>query len=139
MRALLGFILNIASGFFSALVKTRLFGQFVLQIISNLLAVIICNKWLDGFSFSGGVLVLIEIAVFLAIFNFILKPLLKFFFGPLIVLTLGVALLLINASGLWLADFYFQSLTIKVGLPLIYATIIFSVVNSTLHIIFRQK
>ena len=138
MKTLLDFILGLVSSFFSGLVRTRVFGHFVLQIISNMLAVLICSHWLGGFSFEGGYLVLLEIGVFLAIFNFIVKPILKFFFGPLIFLTLGVVLLLINALGLWLASLYFQPLTINFGWPLIYATIIFGVINSTLHIIFRQ-
>ena len=107
---------------------------FLIQFVSNVLAVVLCHYWLKGFSFSGSLLSLSEIALTLTFFNFLVKPILKFILNPFIILTFGLLMIAINAFGLWLVSLIFSSLTIQFGWPLIYATIIFGLVNTTLHL-----
>jgi len=111
---------------------------FLIQFISNVLAILVCRYWLKGFYFSGGILVLSEIALALTIFNFLVKPILKFVLSPFIILTFGLLIVLINAFGLWLVSYLFSSLTIQFGWPLIYATIIFGFTNTTIHLVAKK-
>ncbi len=110
----------------------------LIQFISNVLAVVVCHYWLRGFYFSGGILALSEIALALTAFNLLVKPILKFVLSPFIILTFGLLMIFINAFGLWLVGGFFSSLTIQFGWPLIYATIIFSLVNTTLHLVAKR-
>ncbi len=108
--------------------------HFMIQFISGAVGVLVCSRWLAGFSFSGSWVDLLKISLLLAVFNVIGRPILKLILGPIVILTLGLILIFINAFGLWLADYYFSSLTITFGLPLIYATIIFGLISSTIYL-----
>ncbi len=110
-------------------------GHFILQFLSGIIGVLACNHWLKGFIFTGSLSDLFKIAFVLAVFNIIGKPILKLLLGPFVVLTFGLVLILINAFGLWLVDYYFSSLTISLGLPLIYATIVFGFISSTIYLL----
>jgi putative membrane protein len=48
---------------------------------------------------------------------------------PLIILTLGIFLVAINALMLWLVDYAFDFITIKSLTALVWATIIVAIVN----------
>lgn len=107
----------------------RFFASFLFHILGNSLGILLCSYLVKGFEFSGTLLNLIEIAFFLTIFNTIFKPIIKFIFWPLIILTLGLGLILINAFGLWLSTLLFKGLTIEGFLPLIFSTLIIWAIN----------
>lgn len=76
----------------------------------------------DLFSFSlvAGVFTLI---------NVFIKPILRFILSPVIVLTFGVGILLVNALALYLLDILLIDITITGLSALIYATLIISLIN----------
>jgi len=107
----------------------RLLRSFIFHFWGNFLGILLCDYLIKGFDFSGSLFCLAEIALFLTIFNLIFKPILKFLFLPLIILTLGLGLIFINALGLWLASKIFESLSIEGIFPLILSTLIISIIN----------
>ncbi|HNW96366.1 MAG TPA: phage holin family protein [Candidatus Paceibacterota bacterium] len=108
----------------------KLISKFIIQILVNGLGIWIISEVVPGVSFSGDWLVLAEVAAVLAILNVLVKPVLKFFFGPLIILTFGLASLLLNALILWAVTQIFPTnLVIPVGWSLIWATLIISLIN----------
>ena len=110
----------------------RLVRSFIFHFWGNFLGILLCDYLIKGFDFSGSLFCLAEIALFLTIFNLIFKPILKFLFLPLIILTLGLGLIFINALGLWLTDSIFESLSIEGILPLLFATFIIGFINLVL-------
>lgn len=61
----------------------------------------------DGLSFEGGFVALILVALILAAVNAVVKPVVKLFSLPLVILTLGLFLLVVNALmfglAIWIA------------------------------------
>ena len=108
----------------------KLISKFIIQILVNGLGIWIIAEVVPGVGFSGDWLVLAEISAVLAVLNVLVKPILKFFFGPLIVLTFGLASLLLNALILWAVTQIFPAnLVIPVGWSLIWATLIILLIN----------
>lgn len=81
---------------------------FIIRIAINALAVWIAVGVLDGLSFTGDFWRLILIALILGVVNAAIKPLVQALSLPLIILSLGLFLLVINwamfAFVVWLAD-----------------------------------
>jgi len=105
------------------------------RILSNALALFAAAYVVPGFILSGNPINLLVVALVLTIINLTVKPVLKLFFGPFIILSLGLFLLVINALTLIILDFFSANLTIQGYLPLLYGTIIVSVVNMVLSLI----
>lgn len=74
----------------------------VLRIVVYAAAVWVAVAAVDGLAFDGSLVALGIIGIILAAVNAVVKPILKILSFPLIVLTLGLFLLVINAFTLWL-------------------------------------
>lgn len=116
--------------------------KLVIVIAGNAIALWLANRWVPGFVLNAPILGLVLIALTLTILNFLLKPILKLFLGPIIIITLGLGLILVNALILWIAayfsqhlDFMHGSITIQTIPALLLATIIVSAVNFVIHIV----
>jgi putative membrane protein len=118
----------------------KLISKFIIQIIVNGIGIWAIAKFVPGVSFLGSNwLIWVEVAAVLAILNTLVKPLLKFVFGPIIVLTFGLASLLLNALILWAVTQIFPAnLIIPVGWSLIWATLIISLINFAFNLAKRD-
>ncbi|TQM30277.1 phage holin family protein [Nocardia bhagyanarayanae] len=84
--------------------------QLVLRLIINAVAIWLAAAWVSGIAIispddngtAGKVVVALIIAIIFTVVNALVKPLVKLLSLPLIMLTLGLFLLLINALMLWL-------------------------------------
>jgi putative membrane protein len=103
--------------------------RFLAQILTNAIGLLIARYYVPGIDFTGDFKVLLVFGAVLGLINFFLKPILKFIFGPLIILSLGIFGLLINALMLWLATKFIPELTINGFMAYIYATLIMTVLN----------
>lgn len=112
----------------------RWLSRFISQVVFNALALLAVFYLVSGASFSGSWVTLLEIGAVLGLINFIVKPILKLLLGPLIVLTLGLFSLVINAAILWAVTQFFPVVVIPMGMPLVWATIIVSAVNFIVHL-----
>lgn len=70
---------------------------FVFKIAVTTLAVWVAVQLLDGLRYTGGVAGLVVIALVMALVNTFARPIVTFFSLPLVLLTLGLFLLVINA------------------------------------------
>lgn len=114
----------------------------VLHVAGNAFALYLANRFVPGFVLSANFLQLATIALVLAALNFILKPVLTLLLAPLIVLTLGLALIVVNALILWLLpiidnhlDFLRGSITIQTIPALVIGALIVSALNFAIHLI----
>lgn len=117
----------------------------VLVIIGNAVALWIANLYVPGFAVSTDLKQLLLLALILALLNALLKPLLDALFGPVIVLTLGLGVLVVNGIILWLLPIVADHIDFLKGsiyyqptheIPaLIATTIIVTIVNVIAHIL----
>lgn len=104
-------------------------GKLIFSVFSNMVAIFATSYFITGFLFEGNFIdLLVAAAIFTAIHTFV-EPLLKLIFGPLIFLTLGLFIFVINALGLYLLDIFSAALTIQGYLPLVIATLIIGIIN----------
>jgi putative membrane protein len=97
--------------------------------LSNLIALWIAVYFIEGFEIIPGLNNFFVVAGIFTFLNVFIRPILKLILTPVIILTLGFAIFLINAFILCLLDKLLINITISGTLPLIYATLIISLVN----------
>ena len=79
--------------------------RFIYVILTNAVALFIASYILEGLSFEGGWVAPIIAAIVITLLNFLVKPLLKLLSFPLIFLSAGLFLIVINAFILFLAEY----------------------------------
>ncbi|MFH1162055.1 MAG: phage holin family protein [Candidatus Jorgensenbacteria bacterium] len=101
----------------------------IFAVFSNTIALLIADYAIPGFSVVGGIVAFLTAGAILTIINTLLRPLLKLFLGPFIVLTLGLFAIVINALTFYLLDVLSPQVTIQGYLPLLLATLLVGAVN----------
>lgn len=109
----------------------------ILAILGNSLGLYFAQKSVENFFFSGGYQNYLTAGLVLAVLNFTLKPLIKFISAPIILLTLGLFIIVINALMLWITDYVFNFMTIETTTALVLSTILIGFVNLLLGIIYK--
>ncbi len=110
----------------------KLLGKIIFSVFSNAMALLVADYFIVGFSFSGDFQELIILAIILTTINIFLMPIVRLFFGPLIIISLGLFVVVINATAIYALDILSSFLTIEGIVPLLIATLIFGVVNMIL-------
>lgn len=111
-------------------------GYLILRIMINALSIGVAVKLVDGITFTGEWWKMIIIGLIFGIVNSIIKPIVAFFSLPLIVFTLGIFILVINALMLILTAKL--SVPFNLGLhiegffPALWGAIIISIVSLVL-------
>ena len=82
-----------------------------------------------GFIINGGLKGFIVAGILLGLFNMTVKPIVKFFSAPLILLTLGLFTLVINAFILLLVDYLLDFVAIQTYGALFWSMIVIGIVN----------
>lgn len=92
------------------------------------------TAWLlPGIHVSGGVMGLIIAAAVLGLVNAIIRPIVSFFTCPLIILTLGLFILIINAMMLSLTSWFIPDILQVSGFwTTLFASLIISIVSGVL-------
>ena len=102
---------------------------FLIRIIGNSIALYIANWFVPGFVISGGIKEYLMAGVLLGLLNMMVKPVLKAFTFPIIILTLGIFIFVLNALMLWTVDYIFDFVIIQNLWALAWATLTVSIVN----------
>lgn len=87
--------------------------SLILHILGNSIAIYLAARFIEGVSFTGDILDLLIAGIVIGLLNFFIKPILKIISAPLILLTLGLFIFIINIFILWLAQYILLSLTIQ--------------------------
>ncbi len=107
-------------------------------------ALVIENEIWHNLAFSSKIETIIKVALILAIFELILKPIIKILLLPITFLTLGLIRIVINTLGLYLAVFLIHDFNVSslqlFNLPLngFLAYLFTSFIISTLLYIFKK-
>ncbi|HEY4523254.1 MAG TPA: phage holin family protein [Candidatus Paceibacterota bacterium] len=116
----------------------RLVFLFLTNVASNIVAFLLANRYITGFSISEAPYDLIFAAVVLALLNYLVRPILKLVLGPAIILTLGLGIILVNALILYILTQFPTGVTIQGTLALLYATLLISAVSLVLNLIAKR-
>ena len=108
--------------------------RLILAILINALALWVAHRYVPGFSVSGDVWTYAVAAVVFAFLNGFIKPVLKIIAFPLMLVTLGLFSLVINALLLWALSYIVPSVIISGLIPLVWATLVVTVVNVLLGV-----
>lgn len=111
----------------------KLLTHIIVAIIANVIGLVAAAYFVTGFDLNADLPTLLFLAAILTALNFFLKPILKLFLGPIIVLTLGLGLIAVNAFILYILDILSQNLTIETIPALIYGSIIVGLANFVFH------
>jgi putative membrane protein len=120
----------------------RFITKLILQIIANAAAIFIAARYVHGtnfgISFSGDLVDYLIIGVVLALANTFVRPILKIVSAPLIFITLGLFIVVINAVILFAVDWFFEALSINGFMGYFWVTIIISIVNAIIVGAFKK-
>ena len=120
----------------------RLISRLIFSLFSNFIALLLAGNFIAGFQISNDLVNLSIAAAVFTVINLYIRPLIKMILSPLVILTLGLFTLIINAGMLYLLDILSENVTITGIEPLIYGTLLITGVNFLLHFsaksLFRQ-
>ena len=85
--------------------------------------------FVDGIELSGTLWQVLLVALLFGLINALIKPLFQFFAAPLIVISLGLFTLLINAFLLWLTSLLTDTLVVSGFWPAFWGALIISGVS----------
>ncbi len=111
----------------------RLISRLIFFFFTNLIALIVAAQFIDGFEVSADFVNLLIAAGVFTLINLYVRPIVKFILSPAVILTLGLFTLVINASMLYLLDILSENVTITGIEPLIYSTLLITLVNILLN------
>lgn len=127
--------------FCDILIAMHWLGKIIIIISGNAFGLWLASAYIPGFVVDAAPLQLVLIALILALLNAILKPILTLVFGPIIILTLGLGVIIVNAAILLILQFLGNNLHILSGslsiqsVPaLIYGTLVLSAINFVIHL-----
>ena len=107
--------------------------SIIIGLLANILALYLANLWVAGFAVGGGWQGYLVAGLVLGVLNLIVKPVLKIISTPLIVITLGLFLIVINAIILWLAAQLTHYIMVENLVALLWATLIVAAINFIAH------
>ena len=106
-------------------------------VLANGLSLMAAAYFISGFKMTTDLKEVTVIALILTALNFVLKPMLKLILGPIIILTLGLGLFLVNAVVIYILDILSKNLTIETVPALILASVLVGAVNFTFHLLIK--
>lgn len=113
--------------------------KFILQILANALGIFAAAYFLDQIIFTGNWLDYLIVGVILAVANLIIRPILKIISAPLIFITLGLFIIIINAIILFGVDWFVEELKIINLWGYLWGSIIISVINAIIVGAYKKK
>ena len=113
--------------------------RFIVRILGNTLAISLAAYYVKGFSFPKDWKLVLLAGLILALFNAILKPILKLISAPFIIVTLGLFTLVINMALLWLLTQFLPELKIVGFWAYFWGVIIISFINLVVGILTKKR
>lgn len=78
--------------------------RWIIKLLVNAAALWVAARWVPGIDWGGDWLNLLGVALVFGVVNTIVRPVLKLFSIPMLILTLGLFIFVINALMLWLTS-----------------------------------
>lgn len=104
--------------------------RFILQILANTLGMFIAQYFIKQIIFTGDWVDYLIVGLILTVANLIIRPILKIVTAPLIFITLGLFVIVINAVILFGVDWFVEGLKITSLLGYLWGSLIISIINT---------
>ena len=85
---------------------------FLIRLLVNAAALWVATRFVTGVTYSGDLLPIIGVALVFGALNAVIRPILKFFTFPLLILSFGLFAFVLNGLMLWLTS----SISSRLGL-----------------------
>ena len=117
--------------------------HFVLNLFINTFALWAATKVISGIDYSGPWHGLLFVALVFGVLNAFVRPVLKFLSLPLVILTLGIFIFVLNAFMLWLTSAASKALdlgfTVAGFWPALWGALVISLINMILSCLTRPE
>lgn len=117
--------------------------RFLIRLLATAAALWVAVALVPGISYEGGVLGLLGVALVFGVVNAVIRPILKLLTCPLVVLTLGLFVFVLNAFLLWLTAEIAQAFGIGFGvdgfLAALIGALIVGIVSTILNLFVGKK
>lgn len=111
----------------------KLISRIIIIFVINLIGLALAAYFVNGFSLSSDPVTYLKVAAIFTVLNLFIRPILKLLLSPLVLITFGLGILVVNALVLYLLYRVYPigvSIDMSAGLyPLVYATLIISAVH----------
>ncbi|MBD3330082.1 hypothetical protein GF354_00970 [Candidatus Peregrinibacteria bacterium] len=118
----------------------------ILAIVLNGLVLYFLVLIVDEIQYTGGLKFFLLSGIIMGLLNFFVKPVIKIFSLPFVILTGGLFLIFINAIILWLLQYslsVIQFRDVTLSFPntgsYVIGAIVFGIINWGVHLIFKPK
>jgi len=113
--------------------------RFILQILANAAGIFVAQYFIKQIIFTGDWVDYLIVGLILAIANLIIRPILKIVTAPLIFITLGLFIIVINAVILFGVDWFVEELTVASLLGYLWGSLIISIINAVIAKTTKKK
>lgn len=103
--------------------------KILVQVLLNGVALLVAANVVPGIHWQGGVLYLFLAGLVFGLINLIVKPVVTILSLPLIVVTLGLFFLVVNALMLGLADWLLEGLAVDGFVPALLGGVVIALFN----------
>ena len=111
----------------------KFFSRLILLFVSNIVALLVTVYFIKDFNMATDVKNLFSISLIFTLINIFVRPILKVILSPIIFLTFGLGIILVNAAALWILDYFSPALNISSLKALLLATLVISFINMIIH------
>ena len=112
----------------------KLLFKIAALVVSNALAIWVAAKIVPGINIDPTLPNLLKAGALLGFANAFIRPVVKILSLPLVILTLGLFVVIINVLMLMLVAWFFDFFTINGFLPALWGVFIISIVNYLINI-----
>jgi len=107
--------------------------RLIIRILVNAAALWVAAQIVTGIELSGSIWAILLVALIFGVINAIIKPIVKLFSLPILVVTLGLFALVINAAMLALTAALTDNLSVDGFIPALLGALVISVVGAVLN------
>ena|SRR5580765_169555 len=117
--------------------------RLLIRLLVNAAALWVATQIVTGVTYRGDVLPFLGVALVFGVVNSLIRPVLKFFTFPLIIVTFGIFALIVNALMLWLTSTLAGTLGLGFHVGGFWAAfwgaLVVSVVSTLLNFLLRER
>ena len=114
-------------------------GRLIIRLFINAVAIWAASELIAGVTLTDQVGGVVLVALLFGVINAFIKPVLKFFGFPLIIVTLGLFTLVINAGLLWFTSQLTPALEVTGFWPALWGALMVSIVSWLLGTFVGEK
>jgi len=107
----------------------KFISRLIFYFFTNFIALLATTYFIKEFKITPDLISFSLVAGVFTLINVFIRPILKLILSPVIILTFGLGIILVNAMALYLLDIILTDIAITGLTTLIYATLIISLIN----------